>query len=120
MKSNLQSKLQLLSLPPEIIEHTNRMISKANFNSKIKFLENDLIFWYPLTNVRMHDLEIDYNWLLEATIQDFIDYPHPYRNMKIPLFRRTVRYRIPGRICGFYDQLEYPRTAPIHIVNTDD
>lgn len=90
----LDPKLHLLSLPAELIEYTNKIIAKENFNSKIKFLEEDLIFW-------MHDLDIDYNWLREASIQEFIDYPHPFRNMKIPLFRRTVRFNPPCNISGF-------------------
>jgi len=96
VKTNLQQtldpKMYLLQktftdLPIEIIWYTNKFLSKIKFNSKIKFLETELIFW-------LHDLPgLDYNWLREETvIEEFIDFPHPFRNMKIPIIKKKYEY----------------------------
>jgi hypothetical protein len=41
----------------------------------------------------MHEMEVDYDWLHSTIgIQEFIDYPHEHRQMKIPVFGRKIVY----------------------------
>lgn len=79
----LLTKLRILQLPLEILHLINQFlyqkIKRQYFENTVDFLERDLFFW-------LHDLNIDRNWIMNAAIYDYIPWPHPNREMYIPVF----------------------------------
>lgn len=106
-KMKINPKLQLLQLPLEIKYYTQRIINSHQFQLIIKHLESDLIFWF-------HDLDVDYDWWLSSQIHGFIDYPHPKREMKVPLYLSVpipLGYRaifLGDRYGGLTNYYEFP------------
>jgi hypothetical protein len=82
----IDRRLTLLPIPNEIQWYTSEYLNKEKFKVTQSFIERDLKFW-------MHEMEVDYDWLHSTIgIQEFIDYPHEHRQMKIPVFGRKIVY----------------------------
>src|SRR3954462_1485783 len=80
----INPKLQLLQLPLDIKHYTQKIINSHQFQQTVNHLESDLLFWF-------HTMDVDYEWWISAHIHGYIEYPHPRREMKVPVYLRAPR-----------------------------